>query len=77
MLSLTFLAGCDDGATPDPEPVLRTLTVTVSGEGAGTVTSTPAGIVCTSADQSCAAEFEEGTAVTLVAEPDGGHEFAG
>jgi hypothetical protein len=47
------------------------LTVMAAGTGAGTVTSTPAGVVCTitagSTGGSCGAPFEEGSTVTLAA----------
>jgi hypothetical protein len=52
----------------------NTLTVTPSGNGAGTVTSAPAGINCGS---SCAAAFDYGTQVTLSATPSPGSTFAG
>src|SRR5690349_10759233 len=50
------------------------LTVTFSGGGSGTVTSSPAGINCTSA---CSANFNTGTMVTLTATPARGSVFAG
>ena len=46
----------------------------VSKTGAGTVTSTPAGIDC---GATCAATFKEGTSVTLTATPASGSTFAG
>jgi photosystem II stability/assembly factor-like uncharacterized protein len=49
--------------------VPRTLTVSKSGSGSGTVTSTPAGISC---GTTCSAGFAEGTIVTLTASPAGG-----
>ena len=51
-----------------------TLTVNKSGNGAGTVTSAPAGISCGS---TCAYEFAKGTKVTLTAAPDSGSTFSG
>ena len=48
------------------------LTVTKSGSGEGTVTSTPAGIDCGS---ECEAEFDEGEEVELTASPESGSEF--
>ena len=51
-----------------------TLSVTESGSGAGTVTSSPAGINCGSV---CAASFPAGTSVTLTAEPAQGSTFGG
>lgn len=47
-----------------------TLTVTLSGDGVGTVTSQPSGIDCSSesgGSTTCAASFEEGSGVTLTA----------
>jgi hypothetical protein len=53
---------------------LRTLTVIVSGV-AGTVTSNPAGINCSSG--TCTAQFDDGTPVTLTAAPKGKNRFGG
>ena len=50
------------------------LTVSRTGTGSGTVTSTPAGINCGS---TCSASFPFGTAVTLTAAPAPGSVFAG
>ena len=50
------------------------LTVTKSGAGAGTVTSTPAGINC---GNTCSAAFASGTSVTLTAAAATGSTFAG
>lgn len=50
------------------------LTVTTEGTGAGTVTSTPAGIDC---GATCSASFTVGTAVTLTASAGGDSTFAG
>jgi hypothetical protein len=52
----------------------RSLTVNKAGGGAGSVTSSPAGIACGS---TCNHDFEEGTVVTLIAHPDSGSFFAG
>jgi hypothetical protein len=57
-----------------PAPVNRTLTVTRSGTGGGTVTSSPAGISC---GGTCSANYTQGTAVTLFATPAAGSTFAG
>jgi uncharacterized repeat protein (TIGR01451 family) len=51
-----------------------TLTVTEGGAGTGTVTSTPAGILCPS---TCSASFASGTAVTLTPTATVGSTFAG
>lgn len=50
------------------------LTVTTAGNGTGTVTSTPAGIVCPA---TCAASVVAGTTVTLSANPSAGSVFSG
>ncbi len=50
------------------------LTVMSAGSGAGTVTSSPAGIDCPG---SCTASFPAGTAVVLTATPDSGSTFTG
>ena len=54
--------------------LLRTLQVTKSGTGTGTVSSAPAGISC-GAD--CTEVYPEGTLVALFAVPDIGSEFGG
>ncbi len=59
-----------DGALPNP----TLLTVTKTGTGSGTVTSSPAGIDCGSA---CAADFAAGTTVTLTPIPATGSIFSG
>ncbi len=50
------------------------LTVSRAGTGAGTITSSPAGITC---GATCAASFVAGTTVTLTAFPTGGATFDG
>ncbi len=50
------------------------LSVAIGNPGHGVVTSSPAGIRCRDA---CAAVFERGREVTLVAHPDDGWRFAG
>jgi hypothetical protein len=55
-------------------PIVDQLSVTKTGDGSGTVTSSPTGIDC---GASCAAGFEEGTAITLTAVADPGSEFTG
>lgn len=56
---IALLAACSPAA-----PVLYALTVTTAGTGAGTVTSSPAGIDTAVGDE---AEFTSGTVVTLTA----------
>lgn len=55
-----------------PPPVLHALTTAISG--AGSISSTPAGITCSA---TCSASFVAGTAVSLTATPAAGHDFAG
>ena len=58
----------------DQNPEEFTLTVSKTGEGAGTITSEPPGIDC---GGECSAKFEAGTHVTLTETAAGGSEFAG
>jgi GH25 family lysozyme M1 (1,4-beta-N-acetylmuramidase) len=53
-----------------------TLTTSLAGAGTGTVTSSPAGIVCGSAGSACSAAFPTATVVTLTAAADTGMEFS-
>ncbi len=55
-------------------PSTYLLSVSTSGNGSGTATSSPSGISCPS---SCAASFPSGTQVTLTASPATGSVFAG
>jgi hypothetical protein len=57
-----------------PPPTNFTLTVSKSGAGSGTVTSSPAGISCGTA---CSHSYVQGTAVTLTAKAAAGSTFAG
>ncbi len=67
---LLLSASCSsDSGSPAEPPGEFTLTVNVTGDGSGTVTSSPAGIVCTTGSDPCTADFEEGTSVTLAAAP--------
>jgi hypothetical protein len=50
------------------------LTVATTGSGSGSLSSSPAGIDC---GPTCAADYEEGTSVTLTATPASGSSFAG
>jgi hypothetical protein len=60
---------------PVVEPVVEfKLTVTTTGSGSGTVTSSPAGINC---GLTCSALYEEATEVTLTATPASGSTFSG
>lgn len=69
--SVTVTFALEEGTPP---PTEFELTVFRTGTGAGTVTSSPAGIDCGTA---CIVEFGAGQIVTLVADPDPGSEFAG
>jgi len=55
-------------------PTTYALTVTRTGAGSGTVTSSPAGVNCGS---TCSASFASGTVVTLTATPASGSTFDG
>lgn len=70
-LMLALAAGCA-GAGQGADAPWHTLSVTLAG--AGTVTSTPAGIAC-GAD--CTEAYRQGTAVTLAATPGAGSSFTG
>ena len=61
------------GGSPPP-PVTHTLSVSKTGSGSGTVTSSPSGINCGS---TCSASFNDGTSVTLTETPASGSTFAG
>ena len=64
----------DRAVTATFELVRHTLTVSKAGSGAGTVTSSPAGVDCGS---TCSATFTQGTIVTLTATPGANSTFAG
>jgi LmbE family N-acetylglucosaminyl deacetylase len=55
-------------------PPKFTLTVSTTGNGSGTVTSSPAGISCPS---DCEGSYDQGTKVTLAPAPAAGSEFKG
>ena len=55
-------------------PVLHQVSVTRSGTGSGTVTSSPTGFAC---GATCTPAFQEGQGVLLTAAPDPGSEFVG
>src|SRR5580658_8086769 len=61
------------GATSNASSSFQ-LTVQSTGEGAGTVTSSPAGISCPT---TCSADFPSGTVVTLTETPDSTSTFGG
>jgi IPT/TIG domain/Collagen triple helix repeat (20 copies)/Divergent InlB B-repeat domain len=57
--------------------LLPSFPLTVVLTGHGTVTSSPAGISCSTPAEECSEEFEEGTSVTLTEAPESGYTFAG
>lgn len=75
--------GADDGGTTTTTttdsaprgPDNVTLTVTLSGSGTGTLSSTPSGLTCTGT--TCKGTFAKGTVVNLAATPGAGSVFAG
>jgi hypothetical protein len=65
-VAVTVNGPASSGCTPaGPQPIL---TVTVTGTTSGNVTSSPAGIDCTTGS-SCSSQFTAGQAVTLTASP--------
>ena len=58
----------------DKDTGRRTLAISVSGEGAGTITSDPGGIEC---GTPCSSAYAPGTKVTLTAKPDNESAFSG
>ncbi len=75
-----LIVGGDPGGTAElystaaAPPAKVTLTIVKSGDGAGTVTSVPAGIAC---GDICTASFDAGTTVTLTAAAAPGAVFSG
>jgi phospholipase C len=72
--TLTLTAAATAAATFNSTTAPVQLSVLNAGTGAGTVLSSPAGIVCA---PTCAASFPPGTVVTLTATPNAGTTFAG
>ncbi|HEX2550976.1 MAG TPA: PASTA domain-containing protein, partial [Nocardioidaceae bacterium] len=72
--SFTSTAGGSGGATASAAISCSGVTVTKAGTGSGTVTSSPAGVNC---GASCAAQFGNGTPMTLTATPGVGSDFTG
>ena len=72
--AVTMTAATTVTATFDPQSQGFTLTVSRTGIGSGTVTSSPPGIDC---GTSCSATYPSGTAVALTATPAPGSTFAG
>ncbi len=63
----------NDGATTPPPSSDVSVTVMLTGSGAGTITSVPAGVTCTGT--TCKGTFARGTEVTLQAAPGAGVVF--
>ncbi len=75
MVSLTTamtVSAAFTSSTPVPN---HTLSVTLSGEGSGSVVSSPQGLNCTNG--TCSAEFPQGTNVTLTPSAEAGSAFKG
>ena len=62
------------GAQFDLLPQSHSVSVSLSGDGGGQVSSTPGGIMC---QPSCSGDFMEGTVLTLLASPNGDSRFQG
>lgn len=88
VVAAILLHACQDAPKPtEPEfavgaAALKPLTIAGSGNGNGTVTSSPAGIKCTitngaAGGTGCTARFTQGAVVTLTAKPKAGHAFRG
>ena len=73
VLLLFIVSAC----STQPRTVTHELTVTLAGDGAGTVTSAPEGIQMVSGDDPGVLQVESGTSVTLAAVPAAGSSFAG
>ena len=66
-------AGNYSSATASATPQITKYTLSVSKNGSGTVTSSPSGINC---GNTCSAQFNRGTSVTLTASPASGYYFS-
>jgi phospholipase C len=76
MLTALVVTGCVSHPKSAPPPPTTTyqLSVQSSGNGGGTITSSPAGVNC---GQTCSATFSSGTAVVLTATANSTSTFAG
>lgn len=75
LVGFALLAGCSGaGDQTDPGPTNRTVNVTATGTGGGTVTSSPAGISC---GVTCSAMLSVSSAVVLTAAPNATSAFTG
>lgn len=79
VVAVVVLGACNGPGTDPPDDgngaVRFTLTLQTAGTGSGNVTSVPAGINL--ATGATAASFDEGTPITLTADPSAGSTFAG
>jgi hypothetical protein len=73
-LSATQVDDHYTAGTGGPPPTTTTVTAATTGSGAGTVTSSPAGISC---PPTCSASFPSGSTVTLTAAASTGSTFTG
>ena len=71
---LAIVTSCGGGAMSPSQPTSFQLSLQLSGNGTGTITSKPAGISCGS---TCSATFPSGTQVTLTAKAATNSTFAG
>lgn len=62
---------------PVPAAAQTVVTLDLTESGAGTVTSSPAGLSCSGTAQTCTGTFAPNTAVTLTATPSAGQTFGG
>jgi uncharacterized repeat protein (TIGR02543 family) len=81
-VSLTcFVISCEQATSVDKQPEQHVLVVSVTGNGTGAISTSPAGVACsysgTNASGTCSASFVSGTIVTLAATAVGSHIFAG
>ena len=81
MVSLTGLISCNEDPSGNEQPEQHDLSVLVTGNGTGAVSTSPAGVACSysgnSTSGTCSASFVSGAIVTLTATPAGGHTFGG
>src|SRR5690242_19428468 len=73
-----LFAACGQVAPSSPDAAapseMRTVTIAITGNGTGTITSSPAGIDC---GTDCSEAFADGTKITLTATPAPGSTFMG
>jgi len=69
-MTCTVVLDSDRSVTAQFKAVTRTLTVTTSGTGEGTITSVPSGINCGIGGSDCSKSFDRGTMVVLTSKPE-------